>query len=58
MEIILDQETQKISGWISYKILFYIAEITDRNIAKFPKGGIYKTEIQAEILQNSQEVEV
>ena len=40
------------------KGLFCIAQITDINIAKLSRGGIYKTEIQAEMLQNSQEVEV
>ena len=58
VEIILDQETKKLGGWISYKSLFYTSQITGINISKFSRGGIYQTEIQAEILQNSQEVEV
>ena len=43
VEIILDQETQKLSGQISYKSLFYIAQITDINIATLSKGIIYQT---------------
>ena len=30
---------------------------TGRNIEKFSRGGIYKPSVQAEILQNSQDVE-
>ena len=58
VQIILYQETKKLSGCISYKSIFYIAQITGRNIAKFSRSGNYKTEIQADILQIFQEVDV
>ena len=33
VEIILDQEPQKLSGWISSKGLFYLEQITGRQAA-------------------------
>ena len=49
VDIILSQGTQRFIGWISYKSIFYIAQITGRNIAKLSRDEIYQTEIQANI---------
>ena len=38
MVIVLDQETQRLSGWISYKILLYIAQMKGRKIERILKG--------------------
>ena len=51
-------QDKKLSGWISYKIIFYIAQIIDINIAKFWRGRIFKSKLQADIFQNCKEVGV
>ena len=67
-EIILDQEAQRLSGWILYRSLFYIAQNYRLKYWNIIKGLKYiiagsnisifqETPVQAEILKHSQEVE-
>ena len=57
VEIILDQKPQNSSGEFLIELYSSEHKITGKNIVKFLRGGFYKSSLQAEILQNYQEVE-
>ena len=57
IEILFTKEHKDSLGEFPTKLYYTENKITVRNIAKFSRGGIYKPSLQAEILQNYQEVE-
>ena len=58
IEILFTKEHKDSLGEFPTKLYYTENKITVRNIAKFSRGGIYKPSLQAEILQNSQVVEL
>ena len=57
--MILDQVIKR-TQWVNFlqKSIPHNTISTGKNIAKYSRGNIYKTEIQSEIVQNYQEVKL